>query len=233
MNNRKAMIMAAGTGTRLQPLTNTRPKALVEYEGKTLLQYSLEKLKKFNFNDVIINIHHFPEMIKDYLDHNKNFGLNISFSDESDELLETGGGLKKASWFFDSGPFIVCNVDVQSDLDLNDLYEYHNTHSGLATLAVTRRKTTRPFLMDNNFQLCGWRNELSGEEIISKPAQNLIPVGFSCYYVLDPEIFDLIKENGKFSITPVLLKLSATYPIAMYEHFDSWSDLGRIESFKI
>jgi N-acetyl-alpha-D-muramate 1-phosphate uridylyltransferase len=231
MNNRKAMIMAAGIGTRLQPLTNTRPKALIEYEGKTLLQYCLEKLKKFNFSDVIINIHHFPEMIKDYLHNNQNFGLTISFSDESDELLETGGALKKASWFFDSGPFLVCNVDVQTDLNLNNLYDYHIAHSGLATLAVTSRKTTRPFLMDERHHLCGWRNEISGEEIISRASDNLLPVGFSCYYMLDPGIFEYIHDTGKFSITPILLNISRNNPVHMYKHNDSWIDLGRIESF--
>ena len=228
MQKRKAMVMAAGKGTRLLPLTNERPKALVEFNGNTLLQSTLENLKKYNFFDVIVNIHHFPEMIREYLRDNHNFGLNISYSDETEELLETGGGLKKASWFFDSGPFLVHNVDVQTDLNLDKLFRYHQKHPSLATLALKERKTTRPFLMGKDNLLSGWRNELTGEEIIVRPEKELLPVGFSGVYVLEPEIFSFINETGKFSITPVLLRLAKEHKINMFLHKGSWKDYGTI-----
>ena len=226
------MIMAAGKGTRLLPLTGNRPKALVEHKGIPLLRYVLEKLYHYNFRDIIINVHHFPDMIRDYLRVNKNFGMNISISDEAQALLETGGGLKKASWFFDSGPFLVYNVDVQTGLNLEYLYNYHIKHSSIATLAVKKRKTTRPLLMNVEKYLCGWKNELTGEEIISRFENNLIPVGFSGIYILDPVIFSMINETGSFSIIPVLLRLSGEHKINLYMHNDKWNEMGRIENFR-
>ena len=229
---RKAMIMAAGKGTRLLPLTKSLPKALVEYHGKTLLQNVLEKLRQYHFNDVIINLHHFPDMIREFLENNNNFGMNISFSDESEILLETGGGLKKASWFFDSGPFLVHNVDIESDINLDDLYKTHLKNPALATLAVKDRETTRPLLMDNNHVLCGWKNLRTREEIIVRPSDSLKPLGFSCVYILDPKIFNLINETGNFSITPVFLKLAKDYRINMYLHSGKWKDMGKIERYR-
>jgi len=145
----KAMIFAAGKGTRLQPLTNDIPKALVKVNNITLLEIIINKLKHFGFNDIIINVHHFAEQIKDFLNKNNNFGIKITISDESSLLLETGGGLKKAAWFFDDNkPFLIHNVDILSDINLSELYDFHIQSQSLATLAVMHRITSRYFLFD-------------------------------------------------------------------------------------
>ncbi len=227
IRKRKAMIMAAGTGTRLLPLTQNKPKALVEFRGKSLLQITIEKLKKYGFTEIIINLHHFPDMIKDYLNDNDNFGVSISFSDETDELLETGGGLKKAAWFFDSGPFLVHNVDVMSDLNINELFDYHLEENNIASLAVMSRETSRPLLMNEDHILCGWRNTIRGEKIIVRKINTLKPVGFSGIYVLDPVIFELMTETGMFSITPVLLRLAREHNISLFLHQGEWMDMGK------
>jgi NDP-sugar pyrophosphorylase family protein len=158
----KAMILAAGLGTRLRPLTDTRPKALVEVAGRTLLEITLSRLSSFGVRDIIINVHHFPDMIFDYLKAHGNFGLHIEISSE-EQLLDTGGGLKKASWFFlqdsmhSEEPFILHNVDVISTIDLRRMAEFHNEKQALATLAVQRRESSRQLLFDGNLQLCGRR----------------------------------------------------------------------------
>lgn len=165
----RAMIFAAGLGTRLKPITDKMPKALVEVGGKTLLERQIDELKAAGFNEIVINIHHFAQMIRDYLAANDNFGVDIYLSDESDELKDTGGGIKQASSLLDDGePFLVHNVDILSNLDLNDLYDYHLSHAisndtPLATIVVSPRKTTRYFLFDRDGNLVGWMNEQTGE----------------------------------------------------------------------
>jgi len=225
------MILAAGLGTRLLPLTKNKPKALMEYKGKTLLQITIERLLKYDFHDLIINVHHFSGMITNYLENNRNFDANISISDESNELLETGGGLKKASWFFDTGPFLVHNVDVLTDFNFDILYKYHISEKNLATLAVMERQTSRSLMMDEHYRLCGWRNNNTGEEIIVKEQPGLKQVGFCGIYVLQPEIFSLMHETGKFSILQVFLRLAKDYPIGLYTFKGNWQDLGKIENF--
>jgi len=228
MHLRKAMILAAGLGTRLYPLTKSRPKALVEFHGKPLLQIMIENLIKFGFNDIIINIHHFPKMVIEFLEKNKNFGANISLSDETELLLETGGGLKKASWFFDSGSFLVHNVDVITDIDLNELYMYHVSSGNLGTLAVMERETTRALLVNERDQLCGWKNNVSGETIMARSSPHLKEVGFSGIYVLDPEIFTLMDETGSFSILHVFLRLAKNHNIGVFQHHGKWKDMGKL-----
>jgi len=165
----RAMIFAAGLGTRLKPITDTRPKALVEVCGKTLLERQIEELQAAGFNEIVINIHHFAQMIRDYLAANNNFGADIYLSDESDELRDTGGGIKHASALLDNGePFFVHNVDILSNVNLNDLYDYHLAHAisddtPLATLLVSLRKTSRYLLFDRDDNLVGWMNEQTGE----------------------------------------------------------------------
>ena len=165
----RAMIFAAGLGTRLKPITDKMPKALVEVGGKTLLERQIEELKTAGFNEIVINIHHFAQMIRDYLAANGNFGADIYLSDESDELKDTGGGIKQASSLLDDGePFLVHNVDILSNLNLNDLYDYHLSHAisndtPLATIVVSPRKTLRYFLFDRDNNLVGWMNEQTGE----------------------------------------------------------------------
>jgi NDP-sugar pyrophosphorylase family protein len=229
----KAMILAAGLGTRLRPLTNTIPKALVKVGGQTLLERAIQHLSDFGVTDIIINVHHFPDSIIQYLDQNENFGVNITISDERDDLLDTGGGLKKASWFFDDGhPFFVRNVDVMSDLDLHRLMEDHQCKNAIATLAIRNRETFRYFLFDHDQQLCGWTNLKTGEKIISrKSTDNLKMLAFSGIQVLCPNIFDLITEAGKFSLTDMYLRLSSNQKIIGFiDTSDVWKDVGKIEA---
>jgi NDP-sugar pyrophosphorylase family protein len=226
----KAMILAAGLGTRLKPLTNTIPKALVLVDGSTLLEQSLLHLKKYGIKQVIVNVHHFAGQIIDYLKMNHDFGLEITISDESGELLDTGGGLKKASWFFnDKEPFIVRNVDVLSDLDLDKLKTYHFMNGGLATLVVRERETSRYLIFDEALQLCGWENIKTGEEKITKPALiNKKRLAFSGIQMVDPKIFNLITETGRFSLTDLYLRLSVENKVVGFIDRDSfWKDAGK------
>ena len=163
------MIFAAGLGTRLYPYTADRPKALVEVAGKTLLQRAIEKVSSAGYNDLVINVHHFGDQIIRFLKVNQNFWLNITISDERDQLLDTGGGiLKAAPWLKGDQTFLVYNVDVLSNLDLNLFLQYHHKRGGLATLAVRDRKTARYLVFDELMQLTGWRNIKTGEEIKSR-----------------------------------------------------------------
>jgi NDP-sugar pyrophosphorylase family protein len=229
----KAMIFAAGKGTRLQPLTNHLPKALVKINNIPLLEILINKLKHNGFDDIIINIHHFAEQITDFLYKNSNFGINIAISDESSLLLDTGGGLKKASWFFnDNKPFLVHNVDILSDIDLLQLYNFHIQSQSLATLAVMQRNTSRYFLFDKNNKLCGWQN-LKNNTIITcnETKQELIPLAFSGIHVISPSIFPLMKEEAVFSITNEYIRLAEEFKISAFNHADShWIDLGTIEN---
>ena len=165
----KAMIFAAGLGTRLKPITDTMPKALVPVCSKPLLEHLVEKLKGAGFSDVVINVHHFAQMIRDYAVQHDNFGINVAFSDETDLLRETGGGIKHASkLLWDGEPFLVHNVDILSNLNLEEFYNAHMAASispdtPLATLLVSERETARYFLFDRDNNLVGWMNKLSGE----------------------------------------------------------------------
>lgn len=229
---RQAMIFAAGLGTRLKPLTDNKPKALVEVSGTPLLEIVIKQLIKYDFNEIVINVHHFAEQIIDFLDKKKNFGITIHISDERGELLETGGGMKKAAHFFNSKPFIVHNVDILSDINLSDLYDFHIQKKALVTLAVKKRKTQRYFLFDNTNTLCGWRNFKTNDIKISRPPQSkLQPIAFSGIQVVDPKIFSLIKTTGAFSITNTYITLAGNHPIYAYNHDSSfWMDLGKIEN---
>jgi len=198
------MIFAAGLGTRLKPITDSIPKALVPINGKPLLQYIIEKLKLSGFDEIIINIHHFPELIIEFLNQNNNFGIRIEVSDERDELLDTGGGIRKAAWFFDDGkPFLVHNVDILSNVDLNELYHQHLAKNALATLVVNKRDTFRYLLFDENKRLCGWINEKTGE---TKPKgitdiSGFNKLAFAGIQMLSPKVFDIMNTlEAKFPI---------------------------------
>ncbi len=228
----KAMILAAGLGTRLRPVTNTRPKALVEVAGRTLLEITLTRLSSFGVGEVIINVHHFADMIVDYLKAHDNFGLHIEISRE-EQLLETGGGLKKASWFFlQNGPlaqkpFILHNVDVISTIDLRRMLDFHDEKQALATLAVQRRKSSRQLLFDSGHLLCG-RQILQQQEIV-RPSPHLQPFAFSGIHVVSPHLFPLMQEEGTFSIIDTYLNLSARGEniVALQADNAYWRDLGR------
>ncbi|MBE2207114.1 MAG: nucleotidyltransferase family protein [Saprospiraceae bacterium] len=228
----KAMIFAAGLGTRLRPLTNDRPKALVEVNGVPLLQISIEKLRLAGITDIIVNIHHFGEQIAAFLARPPFSDMNIAISDERAKLLDTGGGLRKAAWFFDDGqPFLVYNADILTTLNLNDLYAAHTRSQALATLAVRERPASRAFLFDKNNRLCGWRNSATGAERIALANHPLHPLAFSGVHVIHPRIFELMPPPGEaFSIVETYLSLAQNEIIQGFRHDqDLWLDVGKPE----
>jgi mannose-1-phosphate guanylyltransferase len=232
----KAMILAAGLGTRLRPITNDRPKALVEVAGRTLLEIALTRLRESGIGDVIINLHHFADMVVDYLNSNANFGMRIEFSRE-EILLDTGGGLKKAAWFFlqnPDEPFVVHNVDVISNIDLRRMMEAHTAAHALATLAVQPRQTSRKLLFDDKLQLSGRR---TGRTRIEKdqrvrPSAHLQALGFAGIHVISPRIFAKISEEGVFSIVDSYLRLAREGEKILAFRADEylWRDLGKLEN---
>lgn len=227
------MILAAGLGTRLKPFTDKHPKALAMVNNKTILQRNIEYLASFEINTIIINVHHFADQIISFIKKNKGFGSNISFSDERDEVLETGGGIKKAAWFFEkqNEPFVVMNVDVLTDMNLNAMISLHQTNKPLATLAVSSRKTSRYFLFNEQNILCGWKNVKTGEQKVSRQSSKYIEKAFSGIHVISPEIFPLIKMEGKFSMVDVYLELAKTHSIQAFDHTGSrFIDVGKPES---
>lgn len=230
----KAMILAAGLGTRFKPWTDQHPKALALVNGKSLLERNILYLQSFGINEVIVNVHHFPEQIMEAINKHKGWGSNISISDETGQVLETGGGLKKAAGFFDYGSFILINVDILTDLDLEAMAFYHEEKKPLVTLAVTSRKSSRHFLFDTDERLSGWRNTKTGEEKISVTAPALKEKAFSGIHMISPEIFPLIHQEGKFSIVDVYLELAASQLILGFDHSGSkLVDVGRTESVEI
>jgi NDP-sugar pyrophosphorylase family protein len=229
----KAIILAAGLGARLKPLTDHKPKALLEWEGKPLLEHVIVKLKSSGFTSIIINVHHHASMIMDFVKQKQSFGIGIEFSHEKDELLDTGGGIANASWFFREDPFLVYNVDILSDIDLRAMYQEHSKSGAIATLAVKERVTTRSLLMDKDSMLKGWRDNRSGETILTGPsADGLVPIAFSAIHIMDPRIFDLFPREKRFPLMPFYLDLAKTHPVNLYRHDrDSWADMGKLESF--
>lgn len=226
----KAMILAAGLGSRMKPLTDFKPKALLEIQGTTLLEMSIRHLENFGVKEIIINVHHFSDQVVNFLKEKNNFGLRITISDESDELLDTGGGLKKVSGLFnDNKPFIVRNVDIVSDLDFRKMLEFHHQYSPLVTLAVRKRETSRYFLFDESNRLTGWTNLKTGKVIGARvPSGIERKLAFSGIQIIDPAIFQLITESGKFSLTDLYLRLAKDQTIIGYEENDSkWKDVGK------
>ncbi|HMK04255.1 MAG TPA: nucleotidyltransferase family protein [Ferruginibacter sp.] len=235
MTNTKAMIFAAGLGTRFKPWTDAHPKALALVNGKSLLQRNIEYLRQYGITDVIVNVHHFSEQIIDAVGKNKGWGSNIIISDERNEVLETGGGLLKAKDLLKGDePFVTINVDILTDLDLGKLLSFHQQHKPLISFGVTNRKTSRYFLFDENDRLCGWRNVQTGEEKISISKPNLVQKAYSCVVVFQPETFDLIKQYGKFSLTETYLDLAKDNIILGYDHSgDKLVDVGKTESIAV
>jgi len=240
----KAMILAAGLGTRLRPLTDTRPKALVEIAGRTLLEITLTRLRTFGISEVIINVHHFADLLIDYLKSHKNFGMGIEISRE-EVLLDTGGGLKKAASFFlenfasanpsrsDSAqmdePFLLHNVDVLSTIDFARMLQFHKERGALATLAVQARETSRPLLFDNHLQLSGRRTGNDQAPEIVRPSDPLQPLAFSGIHLISPRLLPMLTEEGIFSIIPSYLRLAAQGQKILAFRSDAyyWRDLGR------
>ena len=230
----KAMVLAAGLGTRLQPLTNDRPKALVEINGKTLLQITLAKLQSVGVNEVIVNVHHFGQMVVDYLKAHGNFGMRIEVSYEA-VLLDTGGGLKNAAWFFqerDGHPdesFMLHNVDVVSNIDLLKMLQAQAASGALATLAVQQRESSRQLLFDPQGQLCGRRKVKEGKEELVRPAANLQPLAFSGIHVISKRLLGMFTEAGVFSIIDTYLRLAGSCQKIQAFRADNyyWRDLGK------
>jgi N-acetyl-alpha-D-muramate 1-phosphate uridylyltransferase len=227
----KAMVFAAGMGTRLRPLTEKTPKALVKVNGQTVLERVLVKLNDSGFNDVIINIHHHAEKVKNFINEKTFTGMKICYSDESDLLLDTGGGLKKAAWFFnDQKPFLVHNVDVLSDINLAKAFHSHLEKKPLATLVVHKRETDRLLLFDHHMHLSGWKNAKTGT--IKNPGgkSGLLEFGFSGIHIIEPSIFNLMNRNGVFSIIDVYLELLKSNTINGYEVTGHrWMDIGSLD----
>lgn len=228
----KAMILAAGLGTRLKPWTDKHPKALALVSGKSLLQRNIEYLQQFDINDVIVNVHHFADQIIEAIQQNKGWGSNISISDETDATLETGGGLKKTSYYFSGEEnFVLMNVDVLTNMPLNEMISFHLINKSFATLATTQRKTSRYFLFNERDELCGWRNIKTGEEKIVRESNNLHQKAFSGIHILNKKIFEYLKWEGKFSMVDVYLNTVKTEAIKSFDHSTyKFIDVGKPES---
>jgi NDP-sugar pyrophosphorylase family protein len=230
------MILAAGLGTRLRPLTDRRPKALVEVAGRTLLEITLTRLRAHGIREVIVNAHHFAEMIVQYLKANGNFGMQVEVTRE-DNLLDTGGGLKNAAYFFrdtSEEPFLLHNVDVISTIDLERMVRFHIGQRALATLAMQHRKTSRYLLFDGRSQLCGRRSGLDGNVELVHPSATVNALAFSGIHVISPHIFAKLTETGAFSILTSYLRLAAQGEAILAFEDDQayWRDLGTPESIR-
>jgi NDP-sugar pyrophosphorylase family protein len=249
-----AMILAAGVGSRLQPLTDSTPKALLPFRGRTMLEQVLLNLKKHGIEQVVINIHHHADQVENYVRSHDYFGMKIVFSDERDRLMDTGGGILKARQYLEGyGPFLVHNVDIFSDLDLTALYDSHIRSGPLATLAVQRRKSSRNLLIAEDGRLAGWRDRSSGKTIMAgegpyrekvkatgttavagpvKREEELDPVAFSGIHIIDPKIFTLLDDDEPFSIMHAYLSLCDVQTVNTYDHSSGvWIDMAKKENF--
>ena len=232
----KAMVLAAGLGTRLRPLTDHRPKALVEIGGRTLLEITLNRLRAFGVHEVILNVHHLADMVLEFLKTNNNFGMRIEVSRE-EVLLDTGGGLKKAGWFFleDAAqmdePFLLHNVDVISTIDFHRMVQRHQETKALATLAVQQRETSRYLLFNEKSQLCGRRIVRQQKEEMVRPAREIQPLAFTGIHVISPRLLTLMKEDGAFSIIDLYLRFAGQGENILGFRADEfyWRDLGKLE----
>ena len=232
----KAFILAAGLGTRLKPLTDEIPKALIPVNGVPLLERNIKYLAAQGVTEFVVNVHHLADKVEDFLRRNNSFGCNIAVSDERSLLLETGGGLRHAAKFLnDSKPFVMYNVDVLTSLDVRRMYAQHAQSGVLATLAVSRRSSSRYFLFDKSKRLCGWRNVKTGEEKLPvRTEQPLILLAFGGVHVISPEIFKHLDSFGeKFSIVDVYLALAAEHRIESYDiQGERWIDVGKLDTLE-
>lgn len=228
----KAIILAAGLGTRLFPLTKDKPKALVEVQGKPLIQHQLEKLKMAGFTNVLVNIHHFGDQIIDFLEKHQNLGLDIQISDERNKLLDTGGALRKAADFISGEePVLIHNVDVLSNISVEEMMKTHSLSGALATLAVRKRKTSRYLLFNKKNQLRAWENIKTGETKGDMTEGNLKQAAFSGIHIISPKCIDLFPDKAAFSIIDFYLDITKSHTISGYFHDESlWLDVGKPET---
>lgn len=229
----KAMIFAAGLGTRLRPLTNDKPKALVPYKGKPLIQIVIENLKRQGIDEFVVNVHHFAPKVIDFITEMNNFNAKIQISDETDILLETGGGLHKASKYLKNNTFLIYNVDILSNINIKSLIEHHKKSNSIATLAVQKRESSKRLYFNNDGFLVKWKNEKTGEEKISRQCNKSLPFAFSGIHVVEPKIFNYM-EHGVYSIIETYLLVAKTQKITFFDHTNTlWRDMGKPESFNL
>lgn len=228
----QAMILAAGLGTRLKPITDKLPKALVELNGKTLLEITVRNLIENDFRRIVINVHHFADKVKDFV--NKNtFAADIFISDESDLLLDTGGGIKHAQKYFDDSPVLVHNVDIISNLNLKEFYQFHLSDDALASLVVSNRESNRYLLFNDNNILCGWQDVKKEEKILVREDVKLNQLAFSGIHILNPNLMESFPKEQVFSIIKAYLKIAATEDIHAYVSNDlKWIDVGKVDSLE-
>ncbi|APD07566.1 mannose-1-phosphate guanylyltransferase [Flavobacteriaceae bacterium UJ101] len=227
------MLFCAGLGTRLRPITNDIPKALVPVNGKTLLQRNIEYLNSYGIQDFVINIHHFGEKILQHLEENNHFGMNVQISDEREEVLETGGGLKKAAPFLSKEDFIVMNVDILTNMNLQHMIDFHTQRKPIATLAVTNRESSRKLLFNTQKELSGWCNKITHEKVISRPNSSLAELAFSGIHIISPTFINLMDRSDKHSIIDPYLKVAKTHTILGYDHSgDILIDVGKHETLQ-
>lgn len=227
----KAMIFAAGLGTRFKPWTNEHPKALAIVNGKSLLQRTIEYLQQFDIRDVVVNVHHFADQITEALTQNNGWGSHVVISDERNEVLETGGGLLKAKDLLGNETFLTINVDILTDLDLKAFLSHHQQQKALISLAVTDRPTSRYLLFNNQQRLCGWLNKKTGEKKIVMQSPEIIGKAYSGIALFEPGVFDLIPFTGKFSLIDVYLALAPDNKISLFDHTGGkLIDVGKPES---
>jgi NDP-sugar pyrophosphorylase family protein len=230
----KAMILAAGKGTRLGKITENIPKVLVDINGRSVLHLAVEKCTASGFDDIIINVHHFADMVEEEVKRLSKMGFRITISDERAMLLETGGGLYKARGFFDSDPFLLYNADIVTDLDLSEIYRFHKKTNGVATLSVRNRKGNRYFLVNKKGMLRGWCNKATGERIITgSEKEEVHEIAFSGIHIINPEIFKFMSE-GIYTMTALYLKLAQSGNIFTYRYDDGyWYDIGTPENLEV
>lgn len=228
----EAFLLSAGLGTRLKPITNNIPKALVCVNGKTLLEHNITALKNAGFTTIVINVHHFASQITSFLANNNYFDTNIIVSDETNQLLDTGGGLKKASrWFKTGNPVLVQNVDILTSINYKQLFTNHYQNKSIATLAVRQRQSGRYLLFDKNNLLVGWQNSKTNQfKWVNLPCTNFTQFAFSGIHVVSPELFSFLANNKSFSIIDTYLEISRQKKITAYNHTsDYWFDIGSID----
>lgn len=226
-----AMIFAAGLGTRFKPWTDKHPKALAVVNGKTLLQRNIEYLQQYDIRDVVVNVHHLPDQIIDSIEKNNGWGSTITISDESDELLDTGGGLLKAKSLLFRDTILTLNVDILTEINLKHFLAHHQQENSLITLAVSERKTSRYLLFNKYNRMIGWRNKKTGEEKMVIQAKDVFEKAYSGLAIFQPQALDLIPQKGKFSLIDMYLSLAPQNKIAAYDHTgERIIDVGKPES---
>lgn len=230
----KAMIFSAGLGTRFRPWTDQHPKALAVVNGKTLLQRNIEYLQLYGITDVVVNVHHFPDQIREAIQKNNGWGSHIMLSDETGELLETGGGLLKARPWLEGDTFLTINVDILTEVNLKYFLSFHQQQNALITLAVSERQTSRYLLFNKYNRLCGWRNTQTGAEKIAIIEKEYVEKAYSGLALFEPGVFDLIHFRGKFSLIDVYLSLAPENKIAGFDHTgEKLIDVGKPESLAL